>query len=470
MGAYLDDAALTSHMRPLVMGAAAYMAEGSKKNWKFVSYKSILTADWYGPPLRSQRWHDCVEEEKEEGGQSSAATANGPSFSAHLAQGRPTSAELLPGVVITIAREGMTCREDAHDGQITLGVPIGTDAYVEGKVTQLIADGHDNRLRGLALLAGAHGDEVTRRDTNLALQLALHGLRLSANARSAHFLRNVPRRLVAGGIAAHDRGIQAAMAVALEQMPMPKGPLAAADLSEATQSFQTGWQRMTLHTAGRGLGMREWSNYSDAAYIGCWAQAWKVTQRQVGGKAICVFPALAKTLEEADMFRSARAFGWTHQIQVTDMAKSLHDAWEACVVAAQTAFPSEQERELPTCPANWLALTGGGNLAQLDACPDRMQRHVSRCINRTRAQEFSRRIAAADHYGAVAQAQRYRDAGDARCGDCYTATPWMETGEMDLSSFALKKTLVTRFALDVPLSMRAPRRCPCGQRIMLPTG
>ena len=41
---------------------------------------------------------------------------------------------------------------------------------------------------------------------------------------------------------------------------------------------------------------------------------------------------------------------------------------------------------------------------------------------------------------------------------------------MDLSSFALKKTLVTRFALDVPLSMRAPRRCPCGQRIMLPTG
>eukprot|EP01050_Picozoa_sp_SAG11_P056131 SAG11_NODE_34652_length_270_cov_3.730994_1_plen_43_part_10 len=41
---------------------------------------------------------------------------------------------------------------------------------------------------------------------------------------------------------------------------------------------------------------------------------------------------------------------------------------------------------------------------------------------------------------------------------------------MDLSSFALRKTLVTRFALDVPLSMRAPRRCPCGQRIMLPTG
>eukprot|EP01050_Picozoa_sp_SAG11_P038823 SAG11_NODE_16035_length_558_cov_5.348584_1_plen_54_part_01 len=39
-----------------------------------------------------------------------------------------------------------------------------THTGVEDKVTQLIADGHDNRLRGLALLAGAHGDEVTRRD------------------------------------------------------------------------------------------------------------------------------------------------------------------------------------------------------------------------------------------------------------------------------------------------------------------
>ena len=48
----------------------------------------------------------------------------------------------------------------------------------------------------------------------------------------------------------------------------------------------------------------------------------------------------------------------------------------------------------------------------------------------------------------------------------------MEIGEMDLNSFALKKTLalVTRFALDVPLAMRAPRRCPCGQCIQLPTG
>jgi hypothetical protein len=69
--------------------------------------------------------------------------------------------------------------------------------------------------------------------------------------------------------------------------------------------------------------------------------------------------------------------------------------------------------------------------------------------------------------GAMGQAQRYRDAGDARCGDAYTATPWMQTGEMDLSSYALKKALITRFALDVPLSIRAPRRCVCGDCIDL---
>eukprot|EP01052_Picozoa_sp_SAG31_P021878 SAG31_NODE_1713_length_7466_cov_4.386182_5_plen_201_part_00 len=108
VGAYLDDAALTTHMRPLVMGAAAYMAEGSKKNWKFVSYKSILTADWYGPPLRPQRWQDCIE--NGEGGQPYANSVNCPPFSA--TQDMPTSAQLLPGVVITIAREGMTCRQD----------------------------------------------------------------------------------------------------------------------------------------------------------------------------------------------------------------------------------------------------------------------------------------------------------------------------------------------------------------------
>eukprot|EP01047_Picozoa_sp_COSAG01_P138012 COSAG01_NODE_68607_length_263_cov_1.414634_1_plen_66_part_10 len=54
------------------------------------------------------------------------------------------------------------------------------------------------------------------------------------------------------------------------------------------------------------------------------------------------------------------------------------------------------------------------------------------------ARDYKRKVAKAGHYGAVGQAQRYRDAGDARCGDAYVATPWMQTGEMDLSSYALK--------------------------------
>jgi hypothetical protein len=113
--------------------------------------------------------------------------------------GRPSSAYLLPGVIVTIAHEGHTHRESASDGQITLGVPLGNRQYVQGKVKALV-EKHSPRLRALALLADAHGDEVTRRDVNLSFQLALHWLRQSANARSAHFLRSLPRRDVTAGM------------------------------------------------------------------------------------------------------------------------------------------------------------------------------------------------------------------------------------------------------------------------------
>ena len=361
----------------------------------------------------------------------------------------------------------MTCREGASDGQITLGVPVGTDIYVQNKVVSLVK-AHDNRLRGLALLADATGDEVERRDANLALQCALHGLRLSANARSAHFLRNVPWCNVQAGIEAHDRGVRNAVAVALQQMPMPTGPLCDADPAAASESFQSAWPRMTLHTAARGLGLREWSNYSNAAYIGCWAQAWKVTQRKLDDTVICVLPALAHVLEEADLFRSVREHGHAHMFHITDMAKSLHDAWESCVTSAITAFPEQEDRAVATCPANWVELTGGGEIQRLAETPDRMQRKVSRCVNRLVAAEYAKKVSSATHYGAVTQAQRYRDAGDAHCGDVYTAAPWLQTGELDISSYALKKTLITRFALDVPHGMRAPRRCSCGKCIQLP--
>ena len=48
----------------------------------------------------------------------------------------------------------------------------------------------DNRLRGLAYLALEDGEEVEGRGAVLGAQFALQGLRESANARSAHFLRS----------------------------------------------------------------------------------------------------------------------------------------------------------------------------------------------------------------------------------------------------------------------------------------
>jgi hypothetical protein len=65
-------------------------------------------------------------EEGEEGGnsyaQAQSPTPATPSDRSLQLAGRPTSAYLLLGVIVTIAHEGHTHRESASDGQITLGV------------------------------------------------------------------------------------------------------------------------------------------------------------------------------------------------------------------------------------------------------------------------------------------------------------------------------------------------------------
>jgi hypothetical protein len=92
-----------------------------------------------------------------------------------------------------------------------------------------------------------------------------------------------------------------------------------------------------------------------------------VTQRKMGDTVVCVLPALAAVLEEATMLRSAQEFQWTAQLGlVSDMSKALLDAWLACVDTAREAFPHVAERAAPTCPANWIELTRGGDLSQLD--------------------------------------------------------------------------------------------------------
>ena len=48
-------------------------------------------------------------------------------------------------------------------------------------------------------------------------------------------------------------------------------------------------------------------------------------------------------------------------------------------------------------------------------------------------------------------------AGNKHCGDLLACTPWMEWGQTDVGSFALRSAVITRFALDVPPTMRRPR-------------
>ena len=142
------------------MGAAAYMGEGVKRNWQFVDFKSILSGAWYGDPLESERWSDCVDGDGNVGGQpqgvlpqncpSSLETqplddedmeeleniltdlandsVDGDGKVGGQPQGvmpqdcpssletRPLNGYILPGVLITIAHDGYAVREGARDG------------------------------------------------------------------------------------------------------------------------------------------------------------------------------------------------------------------------------------------------------------------------------------------------------------------------------------------------------------------
>ena len=76
-----------------------------------------------------------------------------------------------------------------------LGVPFGTDAFVEAELRRQIRD-HDKRLRGVAAYAGCDGAAVSHKGVRLSRQLAIAALKFSANARDVHFLRSLGRRAV----------------------------------------------------------------------------------------------------------------------------------------------------------------------------------------------------------------------------------------------------------------------------------
>ena len=115
----------------------------------------------------------------------------------------------------------------------------------------------------------------------LGAQLSLQGLRDSTNARSAHFLRSNPPRLVQEGIRLHDRGLRAALAVSLGQAKMPKGPLCDMPDDEISKSFRWAYPRMGLHKYSTGLEIHRWELHSVASYVrrthGSWRRgAWGI--------------------------------------------------------------------------------------------------------------------------------------------------------------------------------------------------
>ena len=102
-----------------------------------------------------------------------------------------------------------------------LGVPFGTDAFVEAELRRQIRD-HDKRLRGVAAYAGCDGAAVSHKGVRLSRQLAIAALKFSANARDVHFLRSLGRRAVGEAAELHDAGVSQGLAVILGQAKLPE--------------------------------------------------------------------------------------------------------------------------------------------------------------------------------------------------------------------------------------------------------
>ena len=149
--------------------------------------------------------------------------------------------ELLPEVLINYE----------PDGQVWLGVPFGTDAYVATELRRQMED-HDKRQRGIAAYADCNGGCVSDAGVRLSRQLALVALKHSANARDVHFLRALGRRAVGEAAALHDAAVLNTLAVVLGQATPPAAgepPLCYRPATEATDSFQHAADWLRLPTA-----------------------------------------------------------------------------------------------------------------------------------------------------------------------------------------------------------------------------
>ena len=172
--------------------------------------------------------------------------------------------ELLPGVLVN----------RAVDGQVWLGVPLGTDAFVQSELKRQLEE-HDKRQLGIAAYATCNGDAVGHAGVRLSRQLSIAAVKYSANGRDVHFLRSLGKRAVGEAAALHDNAVDHTLAVVLGQAAQPKGdeqPMCYRTPERASAAYRESlpWLRLP----GIAVGVRPWARYGDAAHVGMWAQAY----------------------------------------------------------------------------------------------------------------------------------------------------------------------------------------------------
>ena len=180
---YHDDASLLARISALCKAYGAYATAAAGRNWQCVPKKSMLSGMWYGQDVSAgeQRSMDL-----------SHFTDSGP---------RAWQVEILPGVEVTYC----------VDGFVNLGVPMGTEAYVQHQLNKQLGE-QAVTMRRVVNYANDESTATRHLDYGLSRGIALNIVRFCCNQRDVHFLRALPLRVLGDAINAHDRGVLQAVA------------------------------------------------------------------------------------------------------------------------------------------------------------------------------------------------------------------------------------------------------------------
>ena len=130
------------------------------------------------------------------------------------AKPRSWQVELLPGVMVTYAA----------DGVINLGVPIGRPQYVQWQLERQLRE-QAECMRLIVEYAADESKATHHQGHCLARGIALQLLRYCSNARDVHFLRALPADVVRAAAGQHDAGVLQAIAGVLGQVSLTEfGP------------------------------------------------------------------------------------------------------------------------------------------------------------------------------------------------------------------------------------------------------